>query len=280
MEGSSPTPSTTLAVPAATTSAGVHRSTPSPSQTSSCVDGVGHVEQTKYPGKVSQGTIAIRIYFPPCYESSAERYPVLYLLHGYPFNESHWDELGVDEVVEVGIQIGRWQPFIMVMPFLPQSLNVESDGGPGSYEEEMLEGLVPFIDENLRTIADADHRAIAGISRGAIWAMEISFRNPDQIAIVAALSPALPMNRARPEYDPFIILQSTNRLPSKIFISVGDEEGGFRKKTEELVSLMKELGVPHRFLLASGGHEASTWMAVMEDLIIFVSDAWNQFPDP
>jgi enterochelin esterase-like enzyme len=277
MESPSATPSESLVIPnrMATPSFVVPTSTFAPTQTPSCVGVAGRMEQMEYTGQVNKDEIAVRIYLPPCYESSAERYPVLYLLHGYPMDESQWDELGIDELVETGIQAGRWQPFLMVMPNLPRSLNVETDGGPDSYEEEFLAGLMPFIDNNYRTSADAEHRAIAGISRGAIWALEIGFRNPDQIGIIAALSPALPMNQARPEYDPFDILQSASRLPSRIFISVGDEEMGFRTKTEEFVGLMKELGVPHDFLLTSGGHEATTWAGVMEDLIIFVTESWN-----
>lgn len=249
---------------------------PSPSATFSCVGGSGQVVDTEYPSKIEEGLIPIRIYLPPCYESEPIRYPVLFLLHGYPFNESHWGDLGVVEVAEEGIQARRWDPFIMVMPYIPRSLNVETDGGPGSYEQEMLESLLPFIDEHYRTLADPGHRALAGISRGAVWAMEISFRNPDQINIVAALSPALPMNYPRPEYDPFVILQSSPRLPEKIFLGVGDEEMGFRRKTEQLVALMSELGVPHTFLLVLGRHEASTWMAMMRDLIDFIAEAWKQ----
>ena len=273
---STPIPSQTTLAPPTAISTLAETPTSIPSPTASCGEDAGRMESIQYPAFLVEGEIPLRIYLPRCYDSSGERYPVFYLLHGYPMNESQWDELGVDELVDEGIREGRWQPFIMVMTRIPRSLNVETDGGPGSYEEEMMEGLVPFIDEHFRTLDDAGCRAIAGISRGAIWAMEIGFLHPDKIDLVAVLSPALPMNRARPEYDPYEILRSGRQLPTKIFVSVGEAEMGFRIKTEELVELMDELGIPHTFVLTKGAHEASTWSSVLEDLIIFISNAWRR----
>jgi enterochelin esterase-like enzyme len=121
-------------------------------------------------------------------------------LHGKPFDEAHWDDLGLDEAAEAGIVAGEWSPLLLVMPHVPEPLFSQTDGGPGSYEQELLEGLLPAIGS--RYPIDHARLAISGISRGGVWALEIGLRHPETFGIVASLSPALALNRARPQYDP------------------------------------------------------------------------------
>jgi len=168
-----------------------------------------------------------------------------------------------------------WPPFLIVMPRLPEPLFTSSDGGPGSYEEEFLEGLMPHIDRVYRTLDSRETRAIAGISRGGVWALEIAFRNPDLIDAVAALSPALHVNYARPPYDPFVIVDEGGQLPGRIFLSAGDQEPSFLVKIEELSEALEERGVTHSFVLGSGGHDAEAWKAVMEQALNFLVMGWD-----
>ena len=233
------------------------------------------MEEEAYPGVVVEGELPILIYLPPCYDEGSDPYSVLYALHGYPLDENHWNELGIVDVVEEGSVVGSWEPFIIVMPRIPNPLNTRSDGGPGSYEQEVLEGLIPYVEKTYRVIGTKGHRALAGVSRGGVWALEIGFRNSDVFDTVAALSPALHVNNPRPSYDPFILVRSVENLPTNIFLSAAEDEGGFRTKTEELVVLMQELGVPHTYLLSPGLHEDATWMAIMEDLVRFITMSWD-----
>jgi predicted alpha/beta superfamily hydrolase len=161
------------------------------------------------------------------------------------------------------------------MPKIPDPLNTKSDGGQGSFEEEMLSGLVPYVEGNYRTIGSKYNHALAGVSRGGVWALEIGFRNSDWFDIVAALSPALHVNQPRPAYDPFNLVRTLEELPGNIFISAAESEGGFRTKTEELSRLMENLGIQHIYLLTPGVHEDATWKAIMQDLVVFISAAWD-----
>ena len=91
---------------------------------------------------------------------------MLYLLHGYPYDETEWATLGLDLTVAGSVLSGEWPPFLVVMPRVPDPLYRSTDGGPGSYEEEMVDGLVSFIDLTFQTDPRPERRAIAGISRG------------------------------------------------------------------------------------------------------------------
>lgn len=249
---------------------------PSPSPEPECVAVSGHIEESNYPGVVVEGYIPLRMYLPPCYKEEALHYPILYVLHGYPMDEMHWDELGIVQVVEQGIQDGRWEPFLIAMPRIPDPLNTQSDGGPDSYEEEMLAGLVPYVEGNYRTVGSRGYHAIAGVSRGGVWALEIGLRNTDWFDIVVSLSPALHVNRARPAYDPYYLIQTIEDLPKHIFLSAAENEGAFRTKTEELSDLMDTIGIPHTYLLTEGVHEDATWMAIMDEVILFITQAWDK----
>jgi enterochelin esterase-like enzyme len=185
-------------------------------------------------------------------------------------DETHWDDLGVDEMADVKIRHGLWPPLLMVMPHQPTPLFTASDGGPGSYESELVDGLLPFIDREYRTQPLPDARAIVGVSRGAVWALEISFRRPDLFNTVAALSPALHINYARPPYDPFLIVQGGNPLPNWIFLSVGDEEEPFRNATEKFSQVLIEAQVVHSLVIGSGGHNDEAWKAVMGEMMDYV----------
>jgi enterochelin esterase-like enzyme len=233
------------------------------------------MESFDYPGVALAEQIPVRVYLPPCYGSGDMPYPTLYLLHGYPYTESHWDELGVDELVTVGIAAGAWPPFLMVMPFQPQPLFTHSDGGPGSYEEEFIRGLLPAVEDRYRVIRRADGRALAGISRGGVWALEIGLRNPSAMRAVAALSPALNVNLPRPEYDPYQLVAQGEGLPEHVFLAAGRGELSVLRKTIELREVLQSTGVNPLFMETSGAHEASTWRAVMGPMILSVVQSWQ-----
>jgi enterochelin esterase-like enzyme len=253
--------------------------TPQPSATLTptlvCTETTGTVEIGSYQGFVLPEQIPYNIYLPPCYGWEEREYPVLYLLHGFPFDETHWIELGVVDLVDEEVGSDVWPPFLIVMPRVPEPLFTSSDGGPGSYEQEFLEGLMPHIDRVYRTLPSHEDRAIAGVSRGGVWALEIAFRHPDLIEVVAALSPALHVNYARPPYDPFLIVDDGGQLPGRIFLSAGDQEAPFLVQVEKLSKALDERGVPHTFVIGVGGHDAEAWMGVMKEVLDFIVNGWE-----
>jgi enterochelin esterase-like enzyme len=248
--------------------------TTTPSPTTVCRETCGRLVETTYQGYVLRKPIAVQVYLPPCYPSGQDRYPVLYLLHGFPYDETHWIELGVDQSADEGIRSGKWSPFIIVMPRQPDPLFTSTDGGPGSYEEEMVDGLIAFIDQTYATEASQDSRLLAGVSRGGVWALEITLRHPELFDAVAALSPALHVNYARPPYDPMLLAKENAALPKRIFLSAGDRESAFRAKTEAFSQLVEGSGVELQLVISPGGHDAETWTAVMGEMLDFLLAGW------
>lgn len=125
----------------------------------------------------------VRILLPEGYESEpGRRYPVLYLLHGTEGNASDWTRVGGAEQITAG------QPLIVVMP--DTALNKNGGGwctnwvnggahGVPEWERFHIEQLIPWVDQNLRTVATRGGRAIAGLSQGGFCALTYAARHPD-----------------------------------------------------------------------------------------------------
>lgn len=247
--------------------------TPSATPAPACALEGGRVERTHYASPVAGAEVSALVYLPACYEASGGPYPVMYLLHGKPFDETHWVTLGVVSAVESGVATGEWPPFLMVMPRLPEPLFSSSDGGTGSYEQEMLEVLVPFIDATYRTAQVPQGRALAGISRGGVWALEIGLRNPHVFGGVAALSPALAVNRPRPAYDPFEIVAASEDLPPQIYLAAGETDWALRD-TLRLATALEAHGLVSRLDIFPGAHDAEVWQAALEPMLSYLTLSW------
>src|SRR5512136_581189 len=151
----------------------------------------GNVLIKNYFSKTSNSWRHIFVYTPPGYETNTtRRYPVLYLQHGGGEDERVWIEMGRTNVIlDNLIAEGKTKPFIVVMensaaykpneapPQMPRMTRPagERQAPPDSsarlrfrfsfdtYKEVMLHDMIPFIDTHFRTLADADHRAMAGL---------------------------------------------------------------------------------------------------------------------
>ncbi len=220
----------------------------------------GTLLSTRYPGLLSEGELPLTIYLPPGYDWTPGLLPAVYLLHGIDYDERQWVEIGVHRQLEARINAGDWEPLLLIMPRMPDPLLRSTDGGPDSYEVEFLNGLIPYVERNFRV--DPRRRALAGISRGGVWALEIALRHPEDFRGVAALSPALHMNFPRPQYDPSVIVEQASRLPSVIYLDAGEGEPRTRTAVLEFSELLLELGVGHTLMLGEGGHDQESWTQV------------------
>jgi len=238
-----------------------------------CRTQMGRVDTIHYPSLLLGGEIPARVFVPACHDTTSEAYPSLYLLHGYPFDETEWGALGLDLLVASTVLSGEWPPFLVVMPRVPDPLFRSGDGGPNSYESELVDGLVSYIDLTYHTDPRPERRAIAGISRGGVWSLEIGLNNPDVFGGVAAISPALQYNSARKQYDPIYIVRRGEALPPRIYLLAGDGDWA-REATQDFALLLKGLGIAHEYVVYPGGHDDASWAPNLKALIAFLVADW------
>ena len=145
-----------------------------------------------YFSEITQSFRRCFVYTPAEYTANPEkRYPVLYLQHGSFEDETGWASQGhANRILDNLIAAQKAVPMIIVMDngyaYKPQT----SEGGRPAmvFEEVMLNEIIPMIDKRFRTIADREHRAIAGLSMGANQTMRICMNNLDKFAYYGGFS--------------------------------------------------------------------------------------------
>lgn len=243
---------------------------PSPTDTvaatPACLEGEGTWQDAEYPAVAASGMIPVQVYLPHCHLDPENRYPVAYFLHGKPYTERQWLDLGLQELVAVAANEPGSLPMILVLARQPEPLFSNSDGGPGSYETEFIGGLVAWVDRTYHTDPTPGRRAVVGISRGGIWALEVAMTHPDVVETVVALSPSLAVNYARPAYDPIRLAQTAPALPPNILLAAGETDWA-RAQTEALSQTLSARGISHGLRVVSGGHLGTTWQTLLPEVL-------------
>jgi enterochelin esterase-like enzyme len=241
--------------------------------TPACVETQGRIETGLFFSAVISQEQSYRVYVPPCY-TEQDRYPVLYMLHGYPFDDSHWDEIGIDEAANAGIISGTLPPFVIAMPSADnEGTYTYTSGGPGSFEALFWDDFVPFIEASYGVANSAQGRAIGGMSRGGVWSLEIAFRNPDRFAAVGGHSVALNVNRAPPIYDPFYLATDPAIRSLRIYLDVGQDDWAY-PSMEELHGVLTAAEVAHDYYVHEGHHVDAYWAAHVAEYLLFYTADW------
>jgi enterochelin esterase-like enzyme len=214
------------------------------------------------------------VHLPPCYAQYRNRaFPVLYLFHGWPLDEWHWMELGAGRLMDDWSGRGLMGPFLIVMPGVDKDgLYVNSSGGPDSFEGFVVQELVPLIDAQYRTWSEPEGRAVGGISRGGVWALEIAMRHHDVFGRVGAHSPALTLNRPLPQYDPYR-LASEDMSSLQFYLDAGDADWA-RAGAISLRDRLQEEGIDVIYQVHEGGHVDAMWQQALPDYLTFYSKSW------
>ena len=227
------------------------------------------------PGRVDQGVIQetvppqeYLIYLPPCYDEKPDlHYPVLYLLHGQTYTDDQWVRLGAVKVLDELILADEAPPFIIVFPD-DRYWNLQAGSGFG---QRLVDHLIPYIDENYRTLADRNHRAIGGMSRGAGWALRLGLQRWDLFGTLGLHSLAA-FADDRPFLGSWLKAVPLESWPN-IFMDMGesDQELGFNSQFE---SMLTQLGIPHEWHLYPGAHDEQYWQAHVEEYLRWYAEVW------
>jgi len=138
------------------------------------------------------------IVLPDGYVQGTERYPVLYLLHGYRQNYTVWGRnLGAAFYAR---SLGG---LILVLPDGGNTwfVNYASSEAEqkNDWESHIVEDLVTYVDDNYRTVAEKEGRAISGLSMGGYAAFMLALRHPDLFVSMGSTSGALSHARSAAE---------------------------------------------------------------------------------
>ena len=153
----------------------------------------GKVQQILFPSKSTNTSRRAFVYTPPDYDKDqAKRYPVLYLQHGWGEDETAWSNQGhANLIMDNLIAEGKIKPFLIVMTYgMTNEVRIGGlrDFKIGPFQTVLVDELIPYIDENFRTLTDQPHRAMAGLSMGGMETKTITMANLDKFSYIGLFS--------------------------------------------------------------------------------------------
>jgi enterochelin esterase family protein len=253
----------------------------------------GQIRQNLYYSKVNKTTRRCFVYTPPDYDKDTTvRYPVLYLQHGGGEDETGWPNQGkTNLIMDNLIAEGKAKPFIIVMdnstwsmggrpPARGQGGTWPPAGWAEGFQKTLLEDIIPYIDANYRTLADQQHRAMAGLSMGGMQTRAITLANTATFSYVGifsggSISPADIENA--PGFKEKVKL---------VFVSYGSREidpanrrgggrGGFGGDPKANTEALKQAGVNSVFYVSPNtAHEWQSWRRSLHEFaqLVFRED--------
>lgn len=223
-----------------------------------------------------------RVIVPAVDKAAAnERFPVIYLLHGLTGHFSNWTDKS--KLVDYASR----HRYIIVTPegsngWYTDSVSVTND----KYESYIVKELIPEIDKKFSTLADRDHRVIAGLSMGGYGSLKFGMKFPEMFTLIGSFSGALGTaswteknagmiaktidsvfgpeagNDVRKANDVFklakdLTAESVKTLPY-IYISCGTEDF-LIKNNQDFLAILNEKKVFHEYREHPGVHDWVFW---------------------
>ena len=253
----------------------------------------GQVRDVWYHSKVTGSWRHAMVYLPPDYESNGkQRYPVLYLQHGGGEDETGWIRQGrANFILDNLIAAGEARPMIIVMAYgyarraqsagpaapapaagTPQAAQARMEMAD-VFAEDVTQALIPYVDRTFRTIADRDHRAMAGLSMGGFQTFHVTLNNLDKFSHIGGFSGAAGLLENRPVdfkkdfngvfADPAAFAKKVHLL----YLGVGTAEGErFTSRIRGMHQAMEQAGIAHVYWESPGtDHEWQTWRRNLKD---------------
>ncbi len=232
------------------------------------------------PGTIKQETIPFGdnlkqdflVYTPPCYSEMTElRYPVLYLLHGQTYSQDQWVRLGVPQVADGLIHSGQSVPFMIVFPD-----DYYWNAVPGAgFGDRLILDIIPYMDNNYRTLADREHRSLGGLSRGGGWTVQLGFEHPELFGALGLHSPGVFKDNA--PYVERILKDMPEEIRPKLWLDVGDADREL-KSIRDFEETLTRGNYFHEYHFYSGDHSEDYWGRHVEEYLRWYVQAWQAEP--
>ena len=254
----------------------------------SCAFGARVVEDGLYASTIGMST-SYRVMLPPGYDATAQRYPVLYMLHGVAGDSSEWQSIGLLEAADRMMARGEIDPFIIVLPNGGAKYWVNHASGE-RWADYVVNDVVTQVDRHYRTIPSAAGRAIGGLSMGGEGALRLALTNPQTFGTAAAHSPSL-----RTSFDQFapelqeifgsaeswrqvtplwLVMDRDTAYGLNISLDIGEDDP-WRANVQELHERMNSRGIAHRFEVMPGEHAAEYWIGNVDHYLSFYGSAFS-----
>jgi enterochelin esterase-like enzyme len=236
----------------------------------------GSITMEIYKSEISGRFRNCWVYTPPSYNQSSKKFPVLYIQHGGGEDETGWFWLGrINYIIDNLLAEGKCEEMIIVA----NSGNAYKEVGNDMFEvvdaaEIIIKECVPLIDAKYRTVANGEHRAIAGLSMGGGQARHLSHSHPDIFANLGAFSSGQgfiikgeSQGCVFDYTDLFVSPEHYNKIMKLTFVVCGTEDER-HEYTSKQVKELADKGYNVEYHPYPGGHEWNVWRAGARDFIM------------
>jgi enterochelin esterase-like enzyme len=248
----------------------------------------GEIRIAWYPSSTLGGERRLHVYTPPGYDTSREKYPVFYLLHGGGDEDSGWSTIGrAGFIMDNLLADEKAVPMLIVMPngSLPRPANLPAlmpgttpspevaaalAASQARFTSELMKDIVPFVEKSYRVRADSRSRAIAGLSMGGGQTQRVLTNHPDAFAYVAIWSAGVrPEGSEAFEKDAAAFLAAPEKVNKSIrllSIRAGDKDFALAgcRNLDELLTKHK---IEHKLQVNGGGHTWINWRLYLSELL-------------
>jgi len=214
----------------------------------------------------------MHVYTPPGYEAGAQRYPVLYLLHGGGDSDESWSTVGrAGFILDNLIADGKARPMIVVMPagHTPKGGNsMSADPAQDPFTADLLRDVLPYVDSHYRTLTARDSRAIAGLSMGGVQTLNIALTNLDRFSQIGVFSSGWfpPVREQFVSAHASLLSAPATKQAIRLFWNAAGVDDIARDNHRALVALLNQHGIPNSYRETPGGHTWINWRDYLAEL--------------
>lgn len=227
-------------------------------------------ETIAYYSGLTKTTRHAMLFLPADYSAEKE-YPVLYLLHGYGGSHRTWRNKSADIILQNLYYFENVPEMIVVCP--NSNVNeAESVEGLTFWEsvepfdrtpDELVDYLMPYINQHYSVKTGRENTAVAGNSMGGRNALAVAYRHPELFGYVGAFSSSTAVAAANGNVmsTPLQDLTLPEGTPpfQLLFLAVGRSDNVCGNVTYELDRYMTQQGIDHLFYDTTGGHQNVVW---------------------
>ena len=251
----------------------------------------GEVRIRPYVSRALGVSRTVWVYTPPDYDKGKD-FPVLYLLHGAGDIESGWTMIGrANTILDNLIAEKRAKPMVVVMPLghaiqsfwtgpaktvgdpvmsamrggrslddiIATMMSGDGKGGLSPFGRDMVEDVMPMIEQTYKVSRKPEDRAIAGLSMGGGQTINLALGKPELFRYVALMSPAA-SGRVAEFYPAVARNPDTYNKQFKVFwMGVGKDDGLTGPGDHAFAEALKKHGVKQTFVVSPGRHEWTVW---------------------
>ena len=251
----------------------------------------GEVRIRPYVSRALGVSRTVWVYTPPDYDKGKD-FPVLYLLHGAGDIESGWTMIGrANTILDNLIAEKKAKSMVVVMPLghtiqsfwtgpaktvadpvmsamrggrslddiIATMMSGDGKGGLSPFGRDMVEDVMPMIEQTYKVSRKPEDRAIAGLSMGGGQTINLALGKPELFRYVALMSPAA-SGRVAEFYPAVAKNPDTYNKQFKVFwMGVGKDDGLTGPGDHAFAEALKKHGVKQTFVVSPGRHEWTVW---------------------